>query len=309
MSVSVCVIGAGYLGRHHARIYSELDGASLKAVVDIDEQKAGNIAEQFGAGAFNDYRQVLDKVDAVSIVTPTVTHHDIAVDCLKAGKDVLIEKPITTSVAEADAVLKEAAKSGALLQVGHLERFNPAVLALSRFVENPEFIEVERVSPFQGRGLDVDVTLDLMIHDIDIVMSFLEGAAVEDVRVVGAKVLTDKLDVAKAWVEFEGGVKALITASRISKKKERVLKLYQKNSYVVLDYQRMKIMRHFISDGRISAETIDVENKEPLKEELSDFIECVKTRRRPKVSGVEGRDALKVALSITHKVKDGSRQL
>jgi predicted dehydrogenase len=303
MPINVCVIGAGYLGYHHARIYSELEDANLAGVVDVDGEKAEKTAEEFGTKAYSDYRQLLDSVDAVNIVTPTVTHHSIAMDCLRAGKDILVEKPITVTVQEADALVEEAENRGLLLQVGHLERFNPAVVALSGLVDNPEFIEVDRLSPMQGRGLDVDVTLDLMIHDIDIVMSFLDGAGVKDVKVVGAKVLTDRLDVAKAWIEFEGGVTALITASRISKSKERVLKLYQKNSYVVLDYQSMKITRHFVSGDRISSETIEVEGREPLKEELDDFIGCVKTRRRPRVSGVEGREALSVALSITEKVK------
>jgi predicted dehydrogenase len=303
MSVNIAVIGVGYLGRHHARIYAGLKDVRLEAVVDIDEAKAVEVSAKCGTRGYTDYRDALDEVDAVSIVTPTVTHHDIALDCLRAGKDVLIEKPVTGTVREADALIEEAGKRGRLIQVGHLERFNPAVLALSKLVDMPEFIESERVSPMQGRGLDVDVTLDLMIHDIDIVMSFLDGASVKDIRVVGAKVLTDKLDVAKAWLEFDSGVKALITASRISSGKQRLLKLYQRDSFVMLDYMDMKIVRHFMSGGGISTETMDIQEREPLRGELEDFIDCVRTRRKPMVSGVEGRDALEVALAITEKIK------
>ena len=301
----IAVIGVGYLGRHHARIFSEMEGTELVAVVDIDHARAEKISATYGCQAYTDYREALDDVQAVSIVTPTVYHHDIAMGCLRAGKDVLIEKPITATVAEADSIINEAEKRNAIVQVGHLERYNPAVVKIAEFIKKPEFIESERVSPFPDRGLDVDVTLDLMIHDIDIVMSLIEGAVVEDVRVVGAKVLTDKFDVAKAWVEFQGGVKALITASRISGRKQRMLKVYQEDSFIMLDYMNMNITRYFKKDSEngIASETLDIENKEPLKEELIDFVKCVKERLRPRVSAKEGRDALQVALRITDSIR------
>jgi predicted dehydrogenase len=302
----IAVIGVGYLGSHHARILSEMDGTELVAVVDINNARAEKISAAYGCQAYADYREALDDVQAVSIATPTVYHHDIAMGCLRAGKDVLIEKPITATVAEADSIINEAEKRNAIVQVGHLERYNPAVVKIAEFIKKPEFIESERVSPFPNRGLDVDVTLDLMIHDIDIVMSLIEGAVVEDVRVVGAKVLTDKFDVAKAWVEFQGGVKALITASRISGRKQRMLKVYQEDSFVMLDYMNMNITRYFKKDSEngIASETLDIENKEPLKEELIDFVKCVKERLRPRVSAKEGRDALQVALRITDSIRN-----
>jgi predicted dehydrogenase len=304
VALKVGVVGVGYLGRHHARIYSELDGVELVAVADTDREKAEEIAAGYGCKAVEAYKGMLADVDALSIVTPTSLHYEVAMECLKAGKDVLIEKPVATTVAEADALIEEAGKRGAIMQVGHLERYNPAVVAVSEHVKDTEFVESERVAPFVERALDVDVTIDLMIHDIDIVMSLLNVTGVRDIRVVGAKVLTDKLDVAKAWVEFEGGATALITASRISKAKQRLLKLYQKDSYVVLDYQEMKILKHFRSGGGIVQETIEVQGGEPLREELVDFVECVKHRRRPRVSGVEGRNALEVALVITDRIKN-----
>jgi predicted dehydrogenase len=302
----IAVIGVGYLGSHHARILSEMEGTELVAAVDIDNARAEKISAAYGCQAYADYREALDDVQAVSIATPTVYHHDIAMGCLRAGKDVLIEKPITATVAEADSIINEAEKRNAIVQVGHLERYNPAVVKIAEFIKKPEFIESERVSPFPDRGLDVDVTLDLMIHDIDIVMSLLEGAVVEDVRVVGAKVLTNKFDVAKAWVEFQGGVKALITASRISGRKQRMLKVYQEDSFVMLDYMNMNITRYFKKDSEngIASETLDIENKEPLKEELIDFVKCVKERLKPRVSAKEGRDALKVALRITDSIRN-----
>jgi predicted dehydrogenase len=304
LSVKVGVIGVGYLGQHHARIYSEMEGVELVAVVDTDAGRGGEISSRYGCKAYADYREAIDGLQAVSIATPTSFHFDVAMDCLNAGKDVLIEKPITTTVAEADAIIEVAERKNALVQVGHLERFNPAVVAVSELVDKPEFIESERVSPFLGRGVDVDVTLDLMIHDIDIVMSLLGEAVVRDIKVVGARVLTDKVDVAKAWIEFDGGVTALITASRISGEKQRKLKVYQGDSYVMLDYQKMNIRRFYKAAEGIESESIDVKEKEPLKEELVDFISCVRDRRRPKVSGKEGRDALEVALNITDKIRN-----
>jgi predicted dehydrogenase len=303
LSIKTAVIGVGYLGQHHARIYNELDSAELVAVVDTDTGRAEEIAALYGTRAYSDYRDVLSDVQAVSIVTTTSEHFDIALDCLRAGIDVLVEKPITTTVKEADGLIEEAERGGRILQVGHLERYNPAVVGIEGLLDGLEFIESERVSPFLGRAMDVDVTLDLMIHDIDIIMSLVGGSPIKDIKVVGARVLTEKIDVAKAWLEFESGVSALITASRIASETRRFLKIYQRDSFVVLDYRQKKITRHLKTAEGISAEPIAVEDKEPLKEELADFIDCVITRRRPKVSGVEGREALKVAMRISEMIK------
>jgi predicted dehydrogenase len=303
MPVRVGVVGVGYLGRHHARIYSGLEGVELSAVVDTDAEKAGEMAEKYGSRAYADYRKMLGEVQAVSVVTPTASHRDIAMDFLRAGSDVLIEKPITSTLAEADSLIEEASKRGAILQVGHLERYNPAVVAASKLIDRPRFFESERMSPFLERAANVDVTLDLMIHDIDIVMSLLGTEGIETVRAVGAKVLSDNVDVAKAWIEFKEGVAALITAARVSNGKQRRLKIFQKDSYVVLDYQERKLTKYSLAPGGISAESITVEDREPLKEELVDFVDCVVARRRPRASGVEGRNALEVALSITEMIR------
>lgn len=298
------MIGVGYLGQHHARIYSELEAAELTAVVDSDRERAKEIAGRYGAKAYTDYRDMLGEVQAVSIATPTSHHFGIAMDCMRAGIDVLVEKPITVSVREADALIEEAEKLGRILQVGHLERFNPVVMELEGLIDEPEFFESERVSPFLGRGTDVDVTLDLMIHDIDIIMSLVAPSSIKDIRVVGARVLTDKIDVAKAWVEFENGVAALITASRIASETRRLLKLYQRDSFVVLDYREKKIIKHVRTPDGISTVPVEVQDREPLRDEIADFLDCVSSRKRPRVSGIEGREALRVAMQISEMIRE-----
>lgn len=304
MSIRVGVIGVGYLGQHHARIYSEIENTELTAVVDIVKEKADSIAEKYGCESCYDYRDILHKVDAISIVTPTTSHYRIALDCLKAGKHILVEKPITMNVEEADKLITESDRKGCILQVGHLERYNPAVLAASGMIKEPMFIESERLSPFLGRGTDVDVTLDLMIHDVDIMLS-LVSSPVKEIKAVGAKVLTDKIDVAKAWLSFKNGCVALATVSRLSPDKQRRLKVFQKNSYISIDYQSSEIRRYFRTEEGISFDITKPESKEPLKEELKDFINCIKERKRPKVSAAEGRDALKIVLEISDIIRNG----
>ena len=303
MPIKVGVIGTGYLGRHHARIYSEIEGAELVALIDTDLEKAKKLADEYNCKAYSDYRDIIDRLDAVSIVTPTIYHHKIALDCLKAGKDLLVEKPITVTVSEADELISEAEKRKLILQVGHLERYNPAVLAVSGMIKKPRFLEAERLSPFLGRGVDVDITLDLMIHDIDIILSFVPSPVI-DIKATGASVLTDTIDVAKAWLEFGNGCAALLTASRLSPEKQRRLKIYQQDSYLSVDYQSCEVRSYFKKTGDIAFDVIQPEKKEPLKEELIDFVNCIKQRNKPKVCGKEGRNALKIALDITEKIKN-----
>lgn len=302
MAVKVGVIGVGYLGQHHARIYAELDGAELVGLLDIERTKADALSAQYGCRRFDHIKDILDNVDAVSIVTPTTSHYTIALDCLNAGKDILIEKPITVNIDEADELISRSEQAGCIIQVGHLERYNPAIIAAAEMFDEPQFLESERFSPFLGRGTDVDVTLDLMIHDIDIMLSLL-GRPVKEIRAVGANILTDKIDVAKAWLEFENGCAALATVSRLSPEKQRRLKVFQKNSYISIDYQNSEVKRHFRKGNEIKTEILTPEKKEPLKEELKDFISCVRERRKPKVSATEGRNALKVVMEISDKIR------
>lgn len=304
--LNIGVIGVGYLGQHHARIFSELKNVRLAAIVDIDKVRADDIAAKYDSSAYTDFREIFDKVDAISIVTPTNTHFETALECINAGKDLFIEKPITSTPEEAERLIEEAEKKGIIIQVGHIERFNPAVLKVYSLIENPVFFEAERLSPFMGRGTDVDIIIDLMIHDIDIILSILShngnSVYVKDIKAVAARVLTDRLDVAKAWFNFEDNIQAVMTASRLSSEKSRILKIFQKDSYIVLDYQNMTIKRFFKKDGEIGKETIHIEKKEPLKEELRDFVDCIIKRRKPIVTAVDGMNALKIAFKI---IKEG----
>ena len=306
MAVNVGVVGVGYLGQHHARIYAELDGVTLTAVVDADRDRAEKVAQTYGCRAYGDYREILGRIDALSIVTPTTTHFAIARECIDAGTDVLIEKPMTGRIEEADLLVEAAERTGVIVQVGHLERFNPAVVSMYPLIKEPRFLEAERMSPFLGRGIDVDITLDLMIHDIDIILAVLslsgQDTSLRDVKATGGKILTDKIDMAKVWLEFACGVQALMTASRLSFDKTRRLRVFQRESYLQVDYQHGEIRRFSKGAGGIVQEAIPVEKKEPLREELRDFIDCVQKRRRPVVSSIEGRNALKIALRIGEQI-------
>ncbi|MGE5850296.1 MAG: Gfo/Idh/MocA family protein, partial [Candidatus Methylomirabilota bacterium] len=233
--VKVAVTGIGHLGQHHARIYAELPGVELVAVVDIAEARRREVGGKLRVPALADHRLVLDKVDAVSIAVPTVQHHEIARDFLRAGCDVLVEKPMTRTLAEADDLVALAAASGRILQVGHSERYNGAVQVLAKEVQDPGFIEVHRMGPFPSRGTDVDVVLDLMIHDIDIVLT-LVGSPVTAVSAVGVPVVSDQVDIANARIEFASGCVANLTASRVSGERLRKIRVFQRDTYFVLDY-------------------------------------------------------------------------
>jgi predicted dehydrogenase len=296
MALRVGVVGAGYLGQHHARIYSELQDVELAAVVDTDETRARDVAGKYASRAFGDYRDTFSDVDALSIVVPTPGHFEVALDCLRAGKDVLVEKPITTTLSEADELISEAAGRDLILQVGHLERYNPGFIALTRMVEEPRFLEAVRVSPFLNRCFDVDVTLDLMIHDIDIILGLVRSP-VKSINAYGFSLVTEKIDEARAWIEFENGAVSCLTASRIADQKQRMLKVFQKNAYMELDYQTSTVERRSPMEPG-DAQIIRPEYREPLKEELKDFVRCIGTRERPKVSGIDGRNALSVVMEI-----------
>jgi predicted dehydrogenase len=304
--INAGVIGVGYLGQHHARILSGLEGVKLAAVVDADLKRAEEIAAKYGGKAFADFREAMETVDVFSIAAPTTMHHQIAMECIRAGKDILIEKPISATIEEADEIIAESQKKGVIVQVGHLERFNPAVLAIYPLITHPVFFEAERLSPFLGRGIDVDITLDLMIHDIDIILAILShGGAVPkviDIKASAARVLTENIDEARAWFEFENGAQALLTASRLSFEKSRKLKIFQDDTFLLVDYQNMEIKRFGKENGNISAKSIHVEKHEPLKEELRDFIDCIANRRRPLVSSEDGRNALEIAMEIGKRI-------
>jgi len=300
--IRVGVIGAGSMGRNHARILSDIPGVRLTAVVDHTLQKAESIATQYGAFATTDYHEIVHMVDAVSIATTTSQHHEVGVFFLSNGKDSLIEKPIATSLQEADDLIREAEAGGAILQVGHLERFNGGVKMLSQMITSPLMIESHRVTPFHGRCIDVDVTLDLMIHDIDIILSLVKSD-ISDIKATGASVLTGNIDVAHAWIEFNNGCIAEAVASRIAEEKSRVIKVFQHDICLELDYTRQELTSYTRGSGGLRKQTRKALYMEPLREELISFIECIRHRSRPVVSGYEGREALRVALEVSRLVK------
>ena len=300
------VIGVGHLGRHHARILSSIDGAKLEAVADINEPRAREIAAGAGASAFTRVRDLLGRVDLVSIATPTETHAEIACLFLNQGIPVLVEKPLARSVAEAEAIIQAASRSGATLAVGHTERFNPAVMAARPAVNNPGFVEVHRLGTFPDRSLDIDVVFDLMIHDLDLVLSIVQSE-VESIEAVGVPVLTDRFDIANARVRFASGCVANITASRISRDRTRKIRFFQRDAYVSIDTgakeaEVYRLIRFPDRRPAIEGGRIPVPDSEPLRNELQDFVDAVRFGRAPLVGGDDGRRAVALAADITERM-------
>lgn len=303
--IKTAVIGAGYLGKFHAEKYASLPDSELVAVVDVDEKKAQEVAQRNHARAFSDYREVLGLVDAVSIVVPTSLHHRVARDFLNAGVHVLIEKPIAVSVAEADELIEIARRKKLVLQVGHLERFNAALLQLDFSKDKPLFIESHRLSPFNPRANDVSVVLDLMIHDIDIILDIVDSE-VERIDASGAAVLTGGIDIANARILFKSGCVANVTASRVSMKTERKMRVFRPHSYVSVDFQNRALVSHrtgekemFPGIPEILTEKMEFEKGDALLEEIRDFLSCIREGREPLVSGEAGRRALQTAIEIS----------
>jgi predicted dehydrogenase len=312
--VRVGVVGIGYLGRFHVEKYATIPEAQIVGLVDVIPQRAKEWAGKARAKAFSSHRDLLEKVDAVSVVVPTDQHYPIARDFLEAGCDVLVEKPITTSLEEAEDLIRLARKKGRILQVGHVERFNPAVLAAREKVRAPIFIESHRLTPFRGRGTEVDVVLDLMIHDLDIILSFVRSSA-RSIHAVGIPVLSEKVDIANTRVEFEGGCVANITASRISFEDRRRIRIFQPDTYLTLDYGSKEITlyhRTFSPETQrfqISAEQIEVEPGDALEKEIRAFVHSSLTRMPPAVSGEDGRNALDMAMRISKQIQENIQKI
>jgi predicted dehydrogenase len=296
--VRVALIGAGDFGRNHARVYRELGDAELVAVVDSNAERARTVAAEFGAQAQTDFRAILGQVDAVSLAVPTREHARIGCDLLAAGMDVLVEKPIAASLAEADQLLAAAEKNGRILQVGHLERFNPAVVAAQAVVARPLFFEVHRLGIFTPRSLDIDVVFDVMIHDLDILLA-LVNAPIADLKAVGIPVVTNKVDIAHARIEFTTGAVANVTASRVSTERVRKMRFFQAHEYISLDYTRQDALRIRVTETapqpQFAFEKLATTPEEPLKAELRAFLDAVRTRTAPRVDGAAGRRALELA--------------
>lgn len=305
------VIGVGYLGRFHAQKYAALPEAELVGVVDLDPQRATAVAQECQTQAFTDYRELLPLVEAVSVAVPTTKHYEVVRACLEQGVDVLAEKPLATTVAEAEELVALAQQRGRILQVGHLERFNPAMEELSRRVRDPRFIEIHRLSFFKERGTDVDVVRDLMIHDLDLILA-LVPSPVQEIRAAGVAVLTDSVDLANARLEFANGCIANLTASRISLKSLRKFRLFQPHAYLAVDFEarELTIVEQTGEPGGvlpgIHMEVKKFPPADPLLKEIAAFLEAVRTRQEPVVSGEAGKEALALALDIIATMRRAS---
>ena len=299
--LKIAVIGAGRLGNIHCRIYKELENVELAAVCDIDKGRADSVAKNLVASACYDYRGLLGKIDAVSIAAPTNLHYEIGRYFLSQGIHALIEKPFTPNLKEADALIKIARKNKLILQVGHVERFNSAFSAVKSIIQNPQFIECHRLSPFPNRSLDIGAVLDIMIHDIDIVLG-LVNSPLKKVESVGIAVLTQFEDIANARLCFKNGCVANLTASRVSDEVMRKIRIFQKNTYISLDYKEAEASVYRKDGTQISKENLPIEKEEPLKKELASFVECVINRKEPLVSGEVAREALALALKIQKQI-------
>ena len=307
-TLKTAVIGVGYLGNFHAQKYAAIPGVELVGVVDSDPKRVAEIAARLGTDAYSDHCELIGKVDAVSVVVPTQYHYSVAKDFLAAGVHVLIEKPITVTIEEADELIALAENNGALFQVGHLERFNPVLVALDGILQAPLFIESVRIAPFKPRGTDVNVVLDLMIHDIEIIQHIVKSP-VERVDAIGAPVFTGEEDIANARILFENGCVANVTASRISLKSERKMRIFQRDVYITLDFQNRKILIAQKGSGELfpGVPNVKVDERElgeadALLSEIESFIAAIREGKPPQVSGRDGRMALETALKINQSL-------
>jgi predicted dehydrogenase len=309
-SLRVGVVGVGYLGNFHAKKYARMEDVTLVGVVDTVGERAEEVAQRFDVPAHTDYRDLIGKVDAVSVVVPTPYHYAISRDFLENDVDVLIEKPMTRTLDEADKLIDIASTRGRIIQVGHLERFNPAVMAMEEMVDRPLFIESHRLHMFKERGTDVDVVLDLMIHDIDVILSLVK-ADVKSVHAVGVPVISPRVDIANARLIFDTGCVANITASRISMNQMRKIRVFGRFSYVSVDYEHrdMTVIRKAGNGMKLPIPGLTLtkrhfEEADPLEQELKAFVASVRKRETPLVSGEAGRDALRVAFNILEHIQE-----
>ena len=316
----VAVVGVGDFGRNHVRVWRETEGAELAGVVDTNADRAQKVAAEFGTRVLRDLDALSSEgIDAVSLAVPTVEHARIGSRILTAGIDVLVEKPIAASLAEADALIGCAKRSSGILQVGHVERFNPAVVAVNAIVSRPMFFEVHRLGIFSPRSLDIDVVYDVMIHDLDILLSLVD-APVVDLKAVGIPVISDKVDIAHARVEFETGTVANLTASRVSTERVRKMRFFQEHEYISLDFTRQDVLRVRVeangaaaevnaAQPKIGFEKVATTPEEPLRAELRSFLESVRTRKHPVVDGAAGRRALELADRVMAGILEHARHV
>jgi predicted dehydrogenase len=305
--IRVAVVGTGEFGRNHARVYREVPGAELVGVYDRDPDRAAQVATEFQTRALSSADELRGVADAVSVAVPTIEHSAVGCRLMEMGLDVLVEKPMASNLPEADALLHAARKFGRILQVGHVERFNPAVVAVEPILNHPLFFEVHRLGVFTARSLDVDVIYDLMIHDLDILLTLVKENVTE-VKAVGIPVLTDKVDIAHARLEFTGGAVANVTASRVSTERVRKMRFFQQHEYISLDYARRDALRVAVKkpgpQPEFAFEKLPSQAVEPLRGELEAFVESVRSRREPRTSGRSGRAALELAERVMASIQE-----
>lgn len=300
----VGVVGVGHIGKNHARLYADLGPAHFTAIFDTDGAKAEELAAEFGVASAGSLADFAEQVDAASVATPTNTHFEIAHALLERGKHLLIEKPIAENTAHASELARLAAARNLVLQVGHVERFNPILSALETRLTRPRFIEAHRLSPYPNRSTDIGVVLDLMIHDLEIILHLVQSP-LEHIDAVGVPVLSRGEDIANARLRFANGCVANITSSRISPERMRKIRVFQEDAYLSLDYQNQSGEIYRRGNGKIERETVAIEREEPLRRQLVAFVECASTGRAPKVSGFEATAALELAVEITQRIEAG----
>ena len=298
----VGVVGVGHIGTNHARIYSEIPtAADFTAIYDIDSGRANSISRKYGGTPSKSLDEFAERVDAASVATPTSAHYEIARKLLQRGKHLLIEKPIAENAQHATELAELASKNKLILQVGHVERFNPVLSALEARLTHPRFIEAHRLSPYPNRSTDIGVVLDLMIHDLEIILHLVR-APVQNIDAVGVPVLSKGEDIANARIRFENGCVANVTSSRISPERMRKIRVFQEDAYLSLDYEKQSGEIYRRESGKITRNKVPIEREEPLKQQLLSFIECASTGREPKVSGFQATAALELAVEITKRI-------
>ena len=300
-NLRVGVVGVGHIGSNHARFYAELPSAEFSAIYDVDLAKANAIAKKYRVTPAQSLDEFAEMVDAASIATPTNTHYEVARSLLARGKHLLIEKPITDNAAHAGELAELAAQNGLILQVGHVERFNPVLSALEERLTHPRFIEAHRLSPYPERSTDIGVVLDLMIHDLEIILHLVRSP-VQTIDAVGVAVLSRGEDIANARLRFEDGCVANITSSRISPERMRKIRVFQEDAYLSLDYEKQSGEIYRRAEGRITREKVEIAREEPLKHQLVSFVECARSGRQPRVSGFQAIAALELAIEITKRI-------
>lgn len=305
--LKVAVIGVGSLGSIHARIYSSMDDIELVGICDTDKNRLRHLADELGVEGYNDYRKLFDKIDAASVVVPTKIHYQVSKEFLKAGVHLLIEKPITQTVKEADELLDIARSKDLTLAVGHVERFNAAIESIHKLKGDIKFIECHRLGPFTPRVKDVGVVLDLMIHDLDIILDLIR-VPIKNIEAVGVNILSKHEDIANARIAFDNGAVCNITASRITAYTLRKIRIFQPNAYISLDYVKQDAAIYKKHMGKIVSKQIDIKKEKPLQKELSSFISCVRSGKKPLAAGLEGRQALAVALEVLRKINEHTKK-